>query len=292
MPKMSGSGNAGAILWVLLGTALFSIVYASAKFGDGIASPLQVVLLRYISGFVVLCGAAVYLKDGLAAHFSKKPFAHFARAVFGCYGGAAIIYSSAKMPILDATAISLLYVIFIVALGVVILNERVGKLHWMAIVLSSLGALTVMMSRGAFQSFNADYLWPAFIAMAGALLIAMEAILIRTLSQSDKTLTVLLYVNFFGILLVAIPALSTWQMVSLSETMLLCMLGPIAISAQYCIIQGYRIADVSVVGPVDYTWLIFAALIGLVFFGEIPTPGVILGAALIVFGGYLLSVAK
>jgi drug/metabolite transporter (DMT)-like permease len=43
------------------------------------------------------------------------------------------------------------------------------------------------------------------------------------------------------------------------------LLGPIAVTAQYCIVQGYRLATLSFVGPVDYTWLIFAGLIGFLF---------------------------
>jgi len=61
---------------------------------------------------------------------------------------------------------------------------------------------------------------------------------------------------------------------------------------QYFTIRGYRIADISVVGPIDYTWLVFAAIIGYVFFNEIPTVGVVLGALLITIGGVLLAALK
>ncbi len=122
------------------------------------------------------------------------------------------------------------------------------------------------------------------------MLIALEAILIRTLSLSEKSLTVLLHVNFFGMFMVAIPAFKTWQPVNIADVLLILTLGPIAISAQYCIIRGYRIAEVSVVGPIDYTWLVFAGLIGFLFFGEIPTLGVLFGAALIALGGILMAI--
>ncbi len=292
MYRNDRSQNAEAILWVLIGTALFSIVFASGKFAEGIASPLQIVFLRYISGFATLSIITVFMGKELTSLTSKKPFTHFIRAILGCYGGVAIIQASADMPILDATAISLLYVIFIIALGVIFLREQIGKLHWAAIVLSSLGALIVMISRGAFQNFNVAYLWPASIAVGGAFLIAIEAILIRTLSQSDKAMTVLLYVNFFGILLIAIPAYATWQSTDISENLPFLLLGPVAISAQYCIIRGYRIANVSVVGPIDYSWLVFAGFIGFLFFDETPTLGVIAGAILIALGGFFLTTLK
>jgi len=292
MPIVPLSRNSVAIIWVVLGTAVFSVVYASGKFaGDG-ASPLQIVLLRYIGGFLTLGCFVVFARKGVRAHASKRPVSHLFRAIFGCYGGVAIIYSSANMPIVDATAISLLYVVFVIPLGVIFLGERIRRTQWAAIILSSLGAAAIMMSRGAFQSFNTAYLWPALIAIAGAMLIAMEGILIKTLSQTDRALTVLLHVNFFGILLVAIPAAATWRSNELLYNLQFLLLGPIAITAQYFIIRGYRMADLSIVGPIDYTWLVFAALIGYSFFGEVPTIEIVIGATLIAAGGIVLAVMK
>ncbi len=288
MEAIRKSDNGQAVLWVLGGTALFSVVFASGKFAEGVASPLQVMFLRYISGFILLSVLAFHLRDKHITYRSRKAKTHFLRAILGCYGGVAIVYASANMPILDATAISLLYVIFIIALGIIFLRERISKLHWGAIIISSVGACVVMISRGAFQNFNFSYLWPAAIAMAGALLIAAEAILIRTLSQAESAMTVLLYVNFFGICLVALPASSTWISTEIIDNLPFLLLGPVAISAQYCIIRGYRIAKVSVLGPIDYTWLGFAGIIGFVFFDEIPTIGVVLGTILIAIGGIAL----
>ena len=292
MDKLQPIGNTRAILWVLLGTALFTIVYASGKFADGTASSIQVVFLRYVSGFITLLAIVAAFGDKISVYRSKRAHIHLFRAVLGCYGGVAIIYASANMPLLDATAISLLYVIFIVTLGIVLLKERVGRLHWIALVLSSLGAAIVMIARGAFQTFDAMYLFPALVALGGAFLIALEAILIRTLSQSEKTLTVLLYINYFGILLLVAPAYSTWQTIAFRDAALIVLLGPLAISAQYCIIKGYRTAEVSVLGPIDYTWLVFAGVLGFAAFGEVPTLGVLLGVGLIATGGVMLALVK
>ena len=70
------------------------------------------------------------------------------------------------------------------------------------------------------------------------------------------------------------------------------LLGPLAVAAQYCVVRGYRLASLAIVGPVDYAWLVFAALIGFLFFNEIPTAGVIAGAVVIALGGVVLAVIK
>ncbi len=292
MPVISLSRNSEAVIWVTLGTAAFSIVYASGKFAGHTAHPLQIMFLRYVGGFISLFLIAALTGQKSTSYVSTKPFSHFIRAVLGCYGGVAIVYASANMPIIDATAISLLYVIMVIPLGVVFFNERISHVHWFAIGVSTLGAALIMLSRGAFQNFDTSYLLPALVALGGATFIAFEGIMIKTLSQMDKAFTVLLHVNFFGVILVAVPAVLAWQSTVFLDNLPFLFLGPVAITAQYFIIRGYRMADISIVGPVDYTWLVFAALIGYGLFDEVPTLEVIGGACLIAFGGVILVALK
>lgn len=289
---MSRSENMEAILWVTAGTAVFSLIFASGKFAGDTASTLQILFLRYVGGFATLLAVVPATGGRLSQFRSARPASHFLRALVGAYGGVALIHASANMPIVDATAIGLLYVIFMIGLGVWFLGERITAQHWAGIVLCMVGAAVVMGSRGAFRSFDVAYLWPAAIALGGAILLAFEGILIKTLSRSDQPLTVLLHVNFFGILLLALPALLNWRSTDFADNLPFLLLGPVGITAQYFIIRGYRMADVSVLGPVDYTWLIFAGLIGFAFFQEVPTMGAVIGSAVIAAGGAVLALLK
>ncbi|MGO6949686.1 DMT family transporter [Rhizobium johnstonii] len=284
--------NTKAIAWVTAGTALFSLVYASGKFADGSATAPQILFLRYIGGLATLLLIVAVRRERLSAYRSPKPFSHLMRAVFGASGGGALIYASANMPIVDATAIGLLYVVFVIPLGVLVLKERLNGQHFGAISICCAGAAIIMASRGAFTEFNSAYVFPAGIAVLGAALLAVEGLMIKMLSHSDRAMTVLLYVNTFGIMLMAVPAAMQWKPLSFEGTMSFVLLGPLAVTAQYCIVQGYRISSLSIVGPVDYTWLIFAGLIGFLFFGEKPTFGVAAGSAIIAAGGIILAAIK
>lgn len=284
--------NAEAILWVIAGTALFSLVFASGKFAGEMASPLQIVFLRYVGGAFTLTVIAILSSVRLATYRSTRPFKHLGRALFGSSGGAAIIYATANMPVVDATSISLMQVVFMLLLGVLILGERIDARKGLGILLCCAGAILILGSRGAFRQFDLAYVWPAAIALIGAVLIGIETILIKMLTRLDRPMTVLLYVNFFGVVLMALPGFLVWKPIGPEQIGMFLLLGPIAISAQYCIIRGYQIADVSVVAPIDFTWLIFAAFIGMVFFDEFPTLGVLAGAAIIIGGGCVLAIVK
>ena len=286
------SENAAGVLWVTAGTALFTLVFASGKLAGDTASALQILFLRYIGGFATLVTIVLISGKRLKFYASRKPAAHFYRAVFGAFGGGAAIHAAANMPIADATAIGLLEAIFTVLLGVALLGERISRPHWIAIAISCSGAAIMMASNGAFQDLNADYLWPAAFALLGAVLIACESIMIKLLAVSEKAMTVLLYVNAFGILLLSVPAILTWQSPDLVDNLPFLLLGPLAITAQYFVIRGFRLAEVSVLGPVGYSWIVFAALLGFLLFGEIPDSGTIVGALIIVIGGIKLALLK
>lgn len=284
-----GSRYTAAILWVLLSTALWTLIFSAAKFADGSMGTFQITLLRYIGALitaVVLAGAA----GGLTAHRSTRTGSHFLRALCGSGAAVAITWSSAHMPLADATALGMTYGVALVLLGVLFLGERPGHLLLWGSALSLGGAAVVMVGKGAFQ--GALPLGPTLAALAGAVMMAVEGLLIRVLGLTEKPLTVIIHVCFFGLCLMLVPAWLNWQPVSLSAMLFCVGLGPVAIFGQYCTIRGYGAAPLSVVGPVDYSWLIFASLLGFIAFDERLGMTTLIGCALIIGGGVTLTRAR
>lgn len=278
-----------AVLWVLLSTGLFSVVFAAAKvsarFSEVPLGTFQILFLRYGFAFVALLAVAA-LTGGIRRYRSPRPLRHLARAAFGCGAAAAVTWASARMPIADATALSMLYGVLAVLMGVALLGERLRPGQLAAVLLSVTGAAVVMRGQGAFG--GGLPVWPVGVAVLGAGLMAAEGVLIRLLSLAEPALTLMLYTSCFGALLMAGPALATWQGPGVAGLMFCAGLGAVSVLAQYCTIRGYRLAPLSVVGPVDYSWLIFAGLLGALVFGEALTRSLWIGGALICAGGVLL----
>lgn len=284
---MLESQHLHAILWVLLSTAIWTVIFAATKFTDGTIGTFQLTFVRYIGALTTTLVIAM-LQGGIGNFRSDQPFTHLLRAACGSSAAVAITWASANMPIVDATAIGLLYGVLAVVLGILVLGERVSYFQWGAIAVSLIGAVTVLIGKGAFQGNWAS--GPAFAALLSATLLAVEGLLIRLLGKSEKALSVMIYVCFFGMILMAVPAYFTWQPIEAPEVTYCLLLGPVAICAQYCTIRGYRMAPLSVVAPVDYSWLIFAAILGIVAFNEVPSLWGVAGGALILFGGVLLAI--
>ena len=284
--------NAEAIGWVLLSTGIFSLIFASGKFAGDTASVVQINFLRMIGGFIALAMVVLWQRGGLSQYRSNRPGVHFLRTLLGVTGAVFAVQSQADMPIVDATALSLLYVVFVLVLGMIFFRERIGRRQWWGILFCCAGAIVIVGSRGAFREFDANYALPASLAVGAALLFAFEGTLIKHLAARERPMVLLIHVNLFGMLLLAIPAYLAWKPLPLSDVLIYAALGPFGVFAQYCTIRGYGMADISIVGPVDYSWLLFASLIGFFFFNEIPTWAVAGGAALIAAGGIVLATVK
>ncbi len=275
-----------AILWVLLSTFIWTLVFAAVKFADGGVGVFQLTLLRY-------CGALITLflllpsQGGMRQHRSKQPWVHLARAVSGCGAAVAITWASANMPLVDATAIGMLYGVLAILLGTAVLKETVSKRHWFAVAVSLVGVGTIMFNKGAFQ--GGFSILPAVAAFASAMFFAIEGLLISVLGRSERAYTVMLYVTFFGLCLMLLPAILEWQSITLKTGVMCLFLGPLGVVGQYCTIRGYRSAPLSVVAPVDYSWLLFSAALGIVLFQEFPDIGTWVGCLAIILGGVLLA---
>ena len=280
-----------AILYVVAATGFFSVMFTSGKFAGDNASALQILFLRYVGGVIAIAAVALWRRRSVASMRSKRVPIHVVRVAGGAFGGVAIIFGTAHMPVVDATAISQLSVVFVIALGMLFLGERPNWKHFIAITVCVAGVGVVMASRGAFRDFRIDYLIPAAVTLLGAMLVSVEHLMIKILTRIDDPLTTLAHANVLGTVMLAVPAILTWQDAGMAAFAFLA-LGPLAITAQYFNVRGYTLADVSVLAPVKYTALIFAAIMGWVFFAEVPTVGVLAGAGLIAAGGIALALIR
>ncbi|MDV3249731.1 DMT family transporter [Devosia sp. BK] len=286
-----GQRNLAAGIFSLLTTLIFVLVFTSGRLVSEPVSPIQVMFLRFAGGFITITFIAIARGESWRSLQSRHRPKQVFRVLAGGFGGAALIFGNMHMPIVDANAIGLLNVVFAVSFGALFLGDRLSYRQIAGGAICLLGASAVMASRGAFSGFNTDYLFPASVVVVGAVLMGVESIFIKVLTSTDRPMVTLAHANTLGMLLLAIPALMTWQSWGFVNLTLL-LLGPMAILGQYLNIRAYSLATVSVLAPLSYASLLFAAVIGWAFFNEIPTCGVVLGAALIALGGAVIILSR
>ena len=110
------------------------------------------------------------------------------------------------------------------------------------------------------------------------------------MAPTEPTPRILIYYHLGAALICAIPAALIWREPTLLQWGLLLAIGVKTTIAMWCFVSGFSVGESSVVGPIEYTRLIFATIIGFFVFSEIPGIWTLMGAAIIV--GAALVIAR
>ena len=183
------------------------------------------------------------------------------------------------MPLADATAIGFAKSFFVTLFAILILHERVGWRRWTATFVGFVGVLVMIRPFGLGGEPVSPY---ALYALAGAAGAGVVMVIIRRLSRTDTNVTILTYQAVFVGLAMAVPALLTWVRPTLAEWGLVALLGLLSVAGQWLNIQGYRLGEASVMAVLDYVRLIYATLLGWLFFAQLPDRYTWMGAAIVV----------
>ncbi|MCT4654908.1 MAG: DMT family transporter [Cohaesibacter sp.] len=294
-PRYTFASNLKGIAFGLAGTALFAPIFAAGKFADGAVPILVVIFMRYFSAFLLVLGLLLFTKTSLMSLKSSKPSQHLLRAFFSVGSAGFTIYAASIMPLTEATAIGLTEGVIAVALAAIFLGERVTSGHWLAGLLCMAGAYFILFARAdggfAFSLSALSQMSGAGYAFLGAIFMALELLVLKVLARRESALALLVHVTGLCSLLLIGPALYLviTQEVSLWAIAPFFALGPIATLAQYCNIRAYRLAEISLLAPVNYSWIVFSTLLGLIVFDEVPSAMALFGGSMIVAGGIWLA---
>jgi drug/metabolite transporter (DMT)-like permease len=280
-----------ALFLALLGMSAFTPIFAAGKLAGGVLPIVALVWLRFAGGAATILCVASVKKVPLHKQISPLWKLHLMRAVCGVGGLACAVYAASVMPLADATAIGLTKGIFAIALAGLILKELVTGKHWIAGAMSMLGAYLVVQSADNVAQNSEMALVGAIAAIASALFMAAESLIMRYIAQREDTVTILAYVNVFAALFLAVPVI--WLIVqdgiAMSDLLAFAWLGPLAVIGQSFNISAYRRAGAATLAPAFYSTVVLSALFGYAVWGEVPGPEALVGALLILTGGAVLT---
>jgi drug/metabolite transporter (DMT)-like permease len=271
-----------------LASALLFAVMSSLIRGFGDVVPVgQVVFFR--SAFAILPVIVVYAWRGelMTAVRTGRPFGHLGRGIISVIGMFLSFAALARLPLVDATAISFASPLITVALAALILKERVRIYRWSAVAVGFLGVIVMLapyfdVARMAAASAPAV---GALLAVAAAFCNAGTVIQTRRLTDSETTSAIVFYFSLFCAIAGLLTLPFAWHPPTGSELAALMAIGVLGGVSHILLTESYRFAPASVVAPFDYTAMLWAFVLGYALFGETPTPLVFLGAAIIAAAG-------
>lgn len=203
---------------------------------------------------------------------------HLVRALCSSAEVALFYWAVVYLPLADTIAFYLAAPILVTLFAVLFLNENVGWRRWLAIIAGFIGVLIAINPTGAGMG------WPALIAIVGTVLFSIMTLLTRQLAGANE-ITLVSWQAGTALLMGAFMAPFSWVTPSLIDFVALCLLGFVSTLAHMGVNRSLAYAPAGVVVPYQYTLIVWAMVLGFIFFGDIPKPHVLIGSAIIVAAG-------
>jgi drug/metabolite transporter (DMT)-like permease len=272
-------GNARGALWVLLASLIGAVMSAMIK---SIGQQIPVFEILFIRQLIVLVILAPVIVHNRRTVFKTTMFRfHFMRGTFAAIAMATGFTALVHLPLAEATAISFARTLFMTLLAIVFLGESVGLRRWSVTIVGFIGVLIIIWPGTEGPGTERIDIY-SLMALLSSLFVAGIIIVLRKLSQVEQPSTIMAYQSCFVTVIMAGPALYLWVQPSLEELLIILMIGGLMSAMQWVMIQGLKVAEAVAVGPVEYSRLLFATVIGIFFFAEIPTLWTLVGSAIII----------
>ena len=202
----------------------------------------------------------------------------FLRCVFGTSGLIANFYAIDKLNIADANMLNKLSPFFAILISIPILKEKPKKIDILAVLVAFLGSMLIIRPSGS----NIQ-LVPALIGLYGGFGAGAAYVFVRKLGKKgERTPIIVLCFSVFSTA-VTIPFIAV-NFIPLNPMQLIClvMAGLSATIGQFGITSAYKYAPAKEISVFDYTQVIFAAILGMLFLGELPQAMSFIGYVIII----------
>ncbi|MBM3518115.1 MAG: DMT family transporter [Alphaproteobacteria bacterium] len=267
---------------MLSSVAVFSVMDALVKWLAADYSVAQLMFFRSVFAFVPL-GVLAWHSGGPAALRTTRPGGHVLRALIGITAMGLFFLALGLMPLADVVAISFAGPLFLTALSVPLLGERVGIRRWAAVVVGFLGVLVIVRpGPGMFDPVS-------LVAVGGAVAYGLAMIMVRKLSATESTVAIVFYFTLSCALVSGLALPFTWVTPPAEDWIALAALGVLGGLGQILMTNAFRRVQAAVVAPLEYTAILFAVALGIVFWNERPDSWTLIGAAVVIACGlYIL----
>ncbi|MCR4838988.1 MAG: DMT family transporter [Eubacterium sp.] len=201
----------------------------------------------------------------------------FFRCLFGTSGMIANFYAIDRLGIADANMLNKLSPFFAILLSIPILREKPSKVDWASVLIAFLGALLIIRPGTNLA------LIPALLGVYGGFGAGTAYVFVRSLGRKgERTTVIVLCFSLFSCLVSAPQLIFAFHPMTGQQWLCLCMAGVSAAIGQFGITTAYKFAPAKDISVFDYTQVVFAAILGMLFLGETPVPLSILGYFIII----------
>jgi len=251
--------------------------FAKGLAGTGMAAE-QIILIRYLLVTALLVPAVLRHWRGRPWR-TGRPVAHVVRGVLLIGSATLFVHAMTHLPLETATAIGFVSPLYVTALSIPFLGEKVGIRRWAAVGAGFLGVMLILRP-------GTDVFQPAMlIPLVSSLCWAGGLIITRQMRGTEKPLTILIWSTAAGLVAIAPLGLADWRPPTVRDWGFFAAIAACHVAGQYLTIRAFMLASASLIAPFSYSTLLWAMLIGAFAFGSFPDAATLIGAGVLVAAG-------
>ena len=280
MPTLrSGTAGLGVGLY-LLGVGLFAINDALGKwlvkdYGVG-----QLMMLRSIGAVIVLAPVILSLRVNLID--TRRAPLQAVRIVVAAVDTFAFYYATRFMPLADVMTFYMATPLIVTALSAPLLGEKVERFRWIAVLAGFVGVIIALTPSPQMFSFIAP------LALFGAIMFALSQTITRELRGIHWAPLVLW--QFVGSGLIGATTVPwAWTTPTAFDLGLMALVGAVSMLCFIFIVQALAMARAAVLAPLQYSAILWAALMGWLVWRDAPTLPILVGNAVIIGSGLYVA---
>jgi drug/metabolite transporter (DMT)-like permease len=276
-------GARGAAL-VSLGSLTLVVMAMLVKQVGSHIPTIEILFFRSFIGFFFVL--PMFIRNPMEPLRTKRLAGHFLRGIIGTLGNVTFFWTLTHMLLADSMTLQFSRPLFMLPLAMLFLGEFAG---WRRTAVTLIGFAGIALYA---RPFTAGFDPGAFVGAAGAFFGALVLICIKQLSKTEPTRTIMFYYAISNALYSLLPTIWFWVTPNWPELALLVLIGLLGISGQGLITHGFTLGDVTALIPLDYSRIVYSAVLGFLVFGELPGPWSFAGMAVIVASSLYLVLTE
>jgi len=247
--------------------------------------PTEVQVTARAAGQLVWVAPTI-LATGLAVFRTKRPALHLLRGGSSLLTWALYYFSFTRLDLATGTVLSFTNVMFTTMLAGPLLGERVDRWRWAGTLMGLVGVAVMLRPGNTLDPLGAATAIGAAVAWCGITLTS------RVLTATESTRTVIAYVGLVTTAGALPFGIMAWVPLDLGSWLLLIAFGLMAPGIIYLVTEALRFGEASAIAPFQYLRLVVVAAAGWVIWGEVPDLYGWIGAAIILTGALIITIAE
>lgn len=276
MQKKTDSRRKG-ILFILLAAFFFSMMSVFVRLSGDVPT-MQKAFFRNVVAAAVAWVLLLRSGEGCRALVRKGSLpALLLRSIFGTAGILCNFWAVDHLGIADANMLNKLSPFFAILMSIFILRERPNRIEWLSVLLAFIGAAFVAKPSTGIASL------PALVGILGGFTAGTAYTYVRKLGlQGVKGPAVVAFFSTFSTLVLLPNLVLHFQPMSAQQLFFLLLAGCAAAGGQLSVTAAYQHAPARDISVFDYSQVVYAAVLGICIFGELPDIWSLIGYVIII----------